>query len=750
MSVTKKEKINKSRRRFIKLGIFAGSVLVVGAYLRFGGEVQKDPDDVWDTDPAAFAPNAWLRINKDNTVTVRINHSEMGQGVTTALAMIVAEELDADWSKITVEFAPAEAIYKNPRFNGQLTAASTSVRTSWDILRNAGACAREILVAAAAMKWKVPVSTCQAFKGEVIHYPSGSTIGFGELTTTAAGLPLPKSVRLKNTNQFNFVGQRIPRLDTAEKIDGRAVFGIDVHFTGLLIATVVHPPVFASKLQKLQSRQALRMPGVRHIVEIDSGVAVVADTFWQAIQGADELAIEWESGGLSNVSSQSIRRDWIGRVKEEGKKIFSSNDIEKSLAGAVKTIDAAYELPYMAHATPEPMNCTAHVRNDGCDIWAPTQSQEGAQEIAARITGLSYDKINVYTTYLGGGFGRRIEVDCVAEAVQISKAVKAPVKVIWTREEDMRHDVYRPATYNVLRAGLNDQGLPVAWTHKIIGPDHMAQRLPGLIPSTLPYFVPRGVRNIITPLAKKILPSVVPGEKATEGAAPLSYAIDAVQVNFLNSDPGIPTGFWRSVAYSQNVFIVESFMDEIAFAAGRDPVNLRYELLIKDLRLRHVLELAAQKAGWGRRQQTDKYQGVAVLNFHDTRLCFVADVTVNTHGRIRVHRVVCAVDCGIVVNPKIVEAQMEGGIAFGLSAALKGRITIAKGRVEQSNFDDFPILRMDEMPIVEVHLVKNRHSPSGIGESAVPLIAPAVANAIFAATGKRIRKLPIRSEELLK
>jgi CO/xanthine dehydrogenase Mo-binding subunit len=722
----------------------------VGGYFRFGGEVQKHPDEVWDVDPTAFAPGAWLRVNNDSTVTVRINHSEMGQGVTTALAMIVAEELEADWSKIAVEIAPAEAIYKNPKFNAQFTGASTSVRTSWDILRNAGACAREMLVGAAAIKWQVPVSACHADRGRVIHKASGRTFSFGELTAAASGLALPKRVQLKSINRFNLVGQKIPRLDAAKKVDGRAVFGIDVHFEGLLNATVVHPPVFETKPKKVRSSQALRLPGVRHIVEIDSGVAVVADTFWQAKQGADKLDIASEPGRLSDVSNQSIRADWIGLVKEEGKKIFSSGDIETTLDGAVKTIDAVYELPYQAHATPEPMNCTAHVRNDGCDIWAPTQNQDGTQEIAARITGLGYDKINVYTTYLGGGFGRRIEVDYVAEAVQISKAINAPVKVIWTREEDMRHDVYRPATYNVLRAGLNDKGFPIAWTHKIIGPDHMAHRLPNLIPSILPYFVPRGVRNLVSTLAKKILPRIVPGEKASEGAAPLSYAIDAVQVNFMNSDPGIPTGFWRSVAYSQNVFIVESFMDEIAFAAGRDPVDLRHELLSTDLRLRNVLELAAKKADWGKKRQADRYQGVAVLNFHDTRLCFVAEVSVNTHGGVRVHRVVCAVDCGIIVNPKIVEAQMESGIAFGLSATLKGRITITNGRIDQSNFDDFPLLRMDEMPIVDVHLVENQNSPSGIGESAVPLIAPAVANAIFAATGKRIRSLPIDLEGLLK
>ena len=748
--MAKKEKINKSKRRFLKFGIIAGSILAVGGYFRFGGEVQKAPDEVWDDDPSAFTPGAWLRVNNDNTVTVRVNHSEMGQGVTTALAMIVAEELEADWSKIAIEIAPAEAIYKNPEFNAQFTGASTSIKTSWDILRNAGACAREMLVASAAMTWKVSISECRAYKGVVIHKTSGRKLSFGELASTAAGLPLPKSFRLKKVNQFKLIGQRIPRLDSAEKIDGRAVFGIDVHFEGLLNATVVHPPVFETKPKKVHSSQALGLPGVRHVLEIDSGVAVVADTFWQAKQGADLLNIEWEAGGLNNVSSKSIRTDWMELAQDKGKTIFSSGDIEKSFDSAVKTINAVYELPYQAHATPEPMNCTAHAHKDKCDIWAPTQNQDGAQEIAAKITGLGYDKINVYTTYLGGGFGRRIEVDYVAEAVQISKAIKAPVKVIWTREEDMRHDVYRPATYNLLRAGLNDKGLPIAWTHKIIGPDHMTHRLPNLIPSTLPYFVPRGARNLVSGLAKTILPRIIPGKKASEGAAPLSYAMDAVQVNFINSDPGIPTGFWRSVAYSQNVFIVESFMDEIAFAVGRDPVDLRHELLSKDHRLRNVLELAAKKANWGKKLQADRYKGVSILNFHDTRLCFITEVSVSKDEGIRVHRVVCAVDCGIVVNPKIVESQMESGIAFGLSATLKGSITITKGQIEQSNFDNFPILRMDEMPIVEVHLVENPDSPSGIGESAVPLIAPAVTNAIFAATGKRIRKLPIHLEELLK
>jgi len=748
--MAKKEKVNKSKRRFLKFGIVAGSFLAVGGYFRYSGEVQKAPDEVWDDAPSTFTPGAWLRVNNDDLVTVRVNHSEMGQGVTTALAMIVAEELEADWNKIAVEIAPAEAIYKNPEFNAQFTGASTSVKTSWDILRNAGACAREMIVAAAAMQWKVSTSECRACKGVVIHNPSGRKLSFGELASTAAALPLPKSVRLKKIDQFKLIGQRIPRLDSAEKIDGRAIFGIDVNFEGLLKATVVHPPVFGTKAKKVRSDLALNSIGVRHIVEIDSGVVVVADTFWQAVQGADLLNIEWEAGRLNSVSSQSIRTDWIGLAHDEGKTIFSSGDIDKSLNSAVKTINAVYELPYQAHATPEPMNCTAYVRNDKCDIWAPTQNQDGAQEIAAKITGLGYDKINVYTTYLGGGFGRRIEVDYVAEAVQISKAIKAPVKVIWTREEDMRHDVYRPATYNVLRAGLNDKGLPIAWTHKIIGPDHMTHRLPNLIPSTLPYFVPRGARNLVSMLAKTILPRIIPGKKASEGAAPLPYAMDAVQVNFVNSDPGIPTGFWRSVAYSQNVFIVESFMDEIAFAAGRDPVDLRYELLSNDHRLRKVLELAAKKAGWGKIMQTDRYQGVSVLNFHDTRLCFVAEVSATKNEGVRVHRVVCAVDCGIVVNPKIVEAQMESGIAFGLSAALKGSITITKGQIDQSNFDNFPILRMDEMPLVEVHLVKNLDPPSGIGESAVPLIAPAVTNAIFAATGKRLRKLPIHLQELLK
>jgi CO/xanthine dehydrogenase Mo-binding subunit len=425
--------------------------------------------------------------------------------------------------------------------------------------------------------------------------------------------------------------------------------------------------------------------------------------------------------------------------------VFRQGDPEKSFARAAQTIQAVYELPFQAHATPEPMNCTAHVKKNRCEIWAPTQNQDGAQEVAARVTGLGYDRIVVHTPFVGGGFGRRVPVDYVAEAVEISKAIQAPVKVIWTREEDMRNDFYRPAILGLLEAALNPDGRPIAWRHRIVGPDHMAHQLPDLIPTGLPYGVPRALRNAAGALAGMVLPRIVPGKKAIEGAAPLSYAVENVAVEYVHDDPGIPLGFWRSVAFSQNVFFVESFMDEIAAAAGRDPLELRLSLLNQAPRLKGVLKLAAEKANWEQNPPADRHHGLAAYEFHGTNLAAVAEISVGPVDRIRVHRVVCAVDCGVVINPKIVTAQIAGGIAFGLTAALKSRITITRGRVDQGNFDDFPLLRMHEMPAVEVHIVPGVDPPTGIGESAVPVIAPAVANAFFAATGRRIRRLPLFS-----
>jgi isoquinoline 1-oxidoreductase beta subunit len=660
--------------------------------------------------------------------------------------MIVAEELAADWSKIRFEIAPAAEIYKNPTYNYQMTGGSTSVRTSFNILRNAGASLRELLITAAAKTWNTTASECRAENSRVLYRNGKRSLSYGELIDKAANLPVPQNVPLKKPAEFKIIGKRMPRLDTLEKVYAAAIFGTDVRMPGLLTATVLHPPVFGTKVKQFNADKTRTLPGVRDVVVIDGGIAVVADTFWQAKQGMEALKVEWTKNGSENLDSEKIRNRWAELGKKKGKTIYKTGNVDRVFKKSKTAIRAIYELPYQAHATPSPMNCTAYVHADRCDIWAPTQNQDAVQETAAKITGLDYDAINVFTTFVGGGFGRRITAEYAAEAVQLSKAVKAPVKVIWTREEDMQHDFYRPASYNIMQAGLNDKGLPVAWKHRIVGADHLAQRLPERVPLKMSYKTPRLLRNIIASFTGKAISPIMAGMHAKEGAVPLPYNIDNVGLDFVNDDPGIPIGPWRSVSHSANAFIVECFLDEIAVQNGKDPYELRCELLAHDPHMRNVLDLAAHKSGWGKPLPDGIHRGIAFHDYHKTILCFVAEVSIGQTGKIKVHRVVCAVDCGIVINPKIIEMQMESGIAFGLTATLKSAITIRKGRVKQSNFDDFPILRMHEMPKVEVHLIKSTNPPTGIGESAVPLISPAVANAVSSAIGKRIRKLPIKLE----
>lgn len=739
---------NPSRRWFLKAGVLAGTGLVVGLYFGLGGEQDKSIAEMWGNPAGTFIPNAWLRIDTNGQVTIRVNHSEMGQGISTALPMIVAEELCADWSLVKAEIAPAESAYKNPAFNSQMTAASTSVRTSWDILRKAGAAAREMLIQAAARIWQVKPAECRAENGAMYHDPSGRSLAYGDIVKQTSLFHEPKLVQLKDSKDFSTVGKDFHRLDVSDKIQGLAVFGIDVKLPGLLIAAVVHPPVWGGQPIRVDSETVRKMPGVRHVLEIENSIAVVADTYWQAQNAADALNIEWKNTDRPGWDTNVLRQRWSALAKESGKVILNTGDINKAMADAHRTLEAAYELPFQAHATPEPMNCTAHVQMDKCEIWAPTQNQDAAQETAARITGLPYKHVYVHTTYVGGGFGRRVVVDYVAEAVRISKAVNAPVKVIWTREQDMHNDFYRPATYNVLRAGLGADGRPTAWSHRIVGPDHMSHMIKELLPSMLPYRIPRGARNVVASLGGEIGSIMAPGKKISEGAAPLSYGIDNVVVDYVKDDPSVPVGFWRSVGHSHNAFVVECFMDEIAHASGRDPVALRLDLLKQNPRFQAIISLAAEKSDWGKQLPPGIYQGVAAHDFHDTLLCCVAEISVSDQGRIKVHRATMAVDCGTVINPKIVRAQISGGIAFGLTATLKGEITLRKGRVKQGNFDDFPLLRMDEMPRVDVHIMPSDQPPTGIGESAVPLIGPAVANAVFAATGKRIRKLPIYPSDL--
>jgi len=736
-----KSKVNKGRRRFLKLGVLAGVGLSLGGYLSLAGEEVKGTSQVWPRQPGALAPNVWLRVDPMGLVTVRVNHTEMGQGVTTAYAMIVAEELDADWSKVRAEIAPVESVYKNPEYNTQMTAGSTSVSTGWEMLRQAGAAARRMLLLAAARQWGVLPGACQTRQGRVLHPASGRSLGYGALAGAASKLPVPQDAALKPASQFRIIGSSPLRLDGGEKTEGRAIFGMDIRLKGMLRAAMVHAPVLGAKPLEVNRQPALALKGVKRVVVLDSAIAVVADTCWQALRGAEALEVTWDRTESPAMDTDLLRRRWAGLAQENGETIYQKDEEETSPPG--RKIVSNYFAPFQAHATPEPMNCTALVRNGSCQVWAPTQNQDAAQEMAARITGLPYSAITVETPMVGGGFGRRVEVDYVAEAVSLAKILGAPVQVFWPREEDLRNDCYRPATHNRLEAILNDQGMPQAWSHRIVGPDHLSRMLPKLMPSMLPYFVPRTVRNLASAGAEHLLPGVIAGKSAIEGAAPLPYDIPQVRVEFVHDDPGIPVGFWRSVAHSQNAFVVECFLDELAAASGQDPVALRLKLLKKDPAMAAVLRLVAQKSGWRHTPRPGLHRGIAVHEFHKTKLAFVAEVSVSPQGRVRVRRVVCALDCGVAVNPKNIAAQMESGIAFGLTATLKSCVTIKKGRVQQSNFHDFPLLTMDEMPEVEVHLTPSNRPPSAIGESAVPLIAPAVCNATYAATGVRIRELPV-------
>ena len=705
-----------SRRDFLKTGAFAGSSLLIAFYIPSNATVAEGESVV------PFTPNAWLQIDSDGKARIVVAKSEMGQGVLTSLPMLVAEELDIDWSNVSVEQAQSDPL----KYGNQETGESSSIHDSWDPLRKAGATAREMLITAAAKMWKVKRIDCYAESGAVIHGPTRRKLSYGELVSTAAKLPVPQNVRLKDPKDFRILGTRIPRLDTPQKVDGTAVFGIDVKIPGMLYASIARPPVFGARLARYDASRAKAIQGVRHIVQTGSGIAAVGDTTWIAMKGREALDITWDEGVNANVGSSEIRKAYHELIKQPGSVARSVGNPMGAFEQLPKKLEALYELPYEAHAAMEPMNCTADVRRDSCEIWAPTQAPELAHIAAVKITGLPFSAIRVHVTLMGGGFGRRLQEDDAIEAVQISREIGAPVKVVWNREDDFQHDFYRPNSLHRLTAGLDAQGNPIVWTHRIVAP------------SILSYLYTRDIENGMD-------------ETITEGALSLPYGIPNIHVDWVSANhiaPFIPLGWWRSVYNSQTAFAEECFIDEMAVAAGKDPYQFRLQLLAGSPRHKGVLELAAGKAGWETPLPDGRYRGIAVYYSFRSWIAQVAEVSVDQEGNVHVHRVVCAIDCGMTVNPSIIEAQMESSIVFGLTAALKGEITFEKGQAVQTNFHVYDILRIGEMPVVETYIVPSKEPPGGVGEPGVPVIAPAIANAVFAATGKRIRQLPIVAQDL--
>jgi len=696
---------NPSRRTFLKSGAALGGGLVIGVHL---------PQAFAKTEVTTSMPNAWIRIGSDNTVTILCARSEMGQGVIMALPTLVAEELEVDLKKIKVDFAPPGEAYINAMLGAQLTGGSTSVRDGYDKLRVAGAQARVMLVQAAADKWSVDAEKCKAANGMVTG-PGGKKANYGQLAEAAAKLTPPKDVRLKDASQFRYIGKPLKRLDTAGKINGTTQFGIDVKLPGMLYAALAQCPVIGGKVVSVDDAKAKSMPGVKHVVQITDGVAVVADSWWQAKTARDTLNITWDEGPNKSLSTAAVFQGLADAMAKPAANIRQQGDVAQAMSGAAKRLEATYEMPFLSHSPMEPMNFTADVRSDSAMLIGSIQFQQMALGMAAAITGLKPGQITIKTTYLGGGFGRRIDLDYMAQAVEISKTIGKPVKLVWTREDDMTHDFYRPASVTKMFGGLDAEGKPVALSLKMTSPSVTTRLFPQI------------VKDGVDPLMTEAI--LVP------------YDIANQSVGTVIHETGLRVGYLRSVSHALNVFANESFIDEMAVAAGKDPYQFRRSLLEKQPRFRNVLDLAADKAGWGTPLPAGRARGIALMEGYETYMAQVAEVSVEG-GAVKVHRVVVAVDLGRMVNPNIVEQQLESNIVFGLTALLYGNITLKDGRVEQTNFHDFKLLRMPETPKIEMHIVKSTEKPGGIGEPGMALLPPAVANAVYALNGKRLRKMP--------
>jgi len=707
--------LHTTRRGFLKSG--TGAALTIGFALPLtAGRLEA-------ATPAVFAPNAWLRLTGDGTVTVMCASAEMGQGVLTAIPMLLAEELDADWKKVRVMQAPVDKAYDNPMFGMQATGGSTTVRAHWEPLRKAGAAAREMLVAAAAAQWKVPAGECRTEASQVIH-ASGKKLAYGALVPAAMKLAVPVEPKLKDPKDFRILGKPTRRLDTPGKINGTAKFGIDAQVPGMLVAVMARAPQPGAKPVKVDDARAKAVKGVRQIITIPHGVAVLADGYWAAKKGRDALVIDWDLGAAKDLSTAKVSDMLATGASQADAIALDAGNVKDAAATSARTLDATYEAPYLAHACMEPMNCTAWVRGDTVEIWAGTQSQGPSQGILSQVASVTPAKVKVNTLLLGGGFGRRFAPDFTIDATLLSKISGKPVKLIYTREDDMAAGFYRPASVTKFEAALDDKGAPTMLKCGVGSPSIMAASGFMKIPDN-------GVDSF-----------------AMEGIADHPYDIPNQRLAYGRAEPGPQVWFWRSVGHSQNIFFIESFIDELAAAAKADPYEYRRALLVKQPRYKAVLELAAQKAGWGSPLPAGVHRGIAVAQSFGSYVAEVAEVSIGADGTPKVHRVVAAVDCGMTVNPQTIERQIEGGIVYGLSAALYGRIGFKDGRVEQGNFNDYPVLRMNEMPKVEVHILPSTEKPGGIGEPGTPPIAPAVANAIFAATGQRLRSLPFDTARL--
>jgi isoquinoline 1-oxidoreductase subunit beta len=714
------------RREFLKISLAGtGLVLAVSAG-GFPVDASSEVKKKVVTPGGSWIPNAWIRMTPDNVVTFLMNKSEMGQGTWTSLAMAAADELDADWKDVRVEASPVTDAYKDPLFGMQITGGSTGVRHMFDPMRNAGAVGREMLIQTAAREWKVPAGECKTDKGKVVHEKTGKSMTYGELSVEASQIPVPQKVQLKRRENFRLIGTSVARLDTPGKVNGMGVFGLDVFVPGMLYSALARPPAFGAKLASVEKDAAEKTPGVRQVVIIPDGVAVVADTIEAAWKGRSALKVAWEGGDLPNLDDAAVDRMLAEHMKKKGLVAKNVGNTEEALKKAARRMEAMYSLPYIAHAQMEPQNCTADVRKETCEIWCPTQFQTAVLGVAMKETGLPADKVNIHTTQLGGGFGGRAEVKVVTEAVRISKAVGKPVKHIWSRPEDFKNDFYRPGSLHRMEAGLDENGQLMVWRHKVV----------------------------VSPIMERVLPALVKDgidPTTIEGIVDMEYSLPNQHTEYVRLDSPIPVGFWRSVGNSSNTFAVESFIDEVAHATGKDPLAFRLGMLKDHPRAARLLKKVAEAGGWGAPLPKGCGRGIAQRFSFGSYTAQLAEVSVDKEtGIIKVRKMVAAFDCGQVVNPDSVVAQLEGATVMGLSTALKEKITFAKGGVATSNFSDYEILTMSEVPEIEVHIITNNDKMGGVGEPGLPPVIPAVANAVFAAAGIRLRSLPMSPDVVRK